>query len=193
MSPSRSAKRSGSPISLAGMEGGIAKTRAFQQSLCQLAVSRLIDRVNARARQDIMKLVQQEDLPQPANRCFRVRILFCERGKRGRGFSFDKGVLELTVQELNLPLGRECRAVIFEVFLTDPDRQRVGGNFFIELCDATHLEFRETWKITKPTKTFQHLSGRPATPIAVAKREERRIMILLAAELPPGFAQFESG
>jgi hypothetical protein len=139
-----------------------------------------------------MKLIQQEDPPQATKGFFRVRRLLSERSERGSRFRFHKSMLQLAVKKLDPALSRERGPVVFQVFLANPDRQRSSRNFFVELRDTTYLEIWQSWKIAKPTKTFQHFRGGTAPSISVTECEQRALLFLFGSEPLPRLADFGS-
>src|SRR5262249_22581498 len=82
--------------------------------------------------------------------------------------------------------------MVFQVLLTDPDRQRFCRDTLVELRNAAHAQTGQPRKFLQAGKAFEHIAAGTAPSVAVAESQKREIMPPFCAEIMPGIRQLLS-
>ena len=149
----------------------------------------LIDLAHARAGQDVVKLVLEQNPPMRLEALRRRRAE--EMGERGDGLGRQQRRLGAAMAALDAALRRQRRAMQFEIDFAAPGRRRVGrGDAGVsageEVVDARPARARQGWQFAHQPFVVDPLRRRAAAAVAVADRQQRLGMARLGAEIGPG-------
>src|SRR5215207_3580845 len=156
----------------------------------ELAVRVLVYLRDGGARENIVKLVQEQRLPAPLQGLTRLSTAV-QSGDGGERFGFEQPVLRRTIECLNLPLGGERSPVQLEVELADPLREVFFGQRRVEIFHPRHAEARQSRKALESLVVLEHLLARTAATVTPPEGEEALGMAALLFEVAPGPQQVE--
>ena len=130
-----------------------------------------VDLRDARAGQDVVELVEQQDAPQPVE----LRLPAAVAAQRVERLRILQRPLAAPVAALHRGLRRVRAAVVLEVELAHdrPQIPRVGREVVEERIRRPQLRLRQPGEVAHPPQPLEHLRGRPAAAVAVAEDQQR--------------------